>query len=313
MVVDCGARDAELDPALVIAFSQGQLIGFELDDQECQRLNRIHPQRHAFHSTAVGRQEGTRTLYVTHNPACSSLFEPNQEFLGPFLESTSLKVERIDQVNTVDLDSYLARVGVTQIDFLQLDVQGAELDVLHGCPSLLQTGVLGVRVEVEFSPMYRSQPLFGDVDAYLRSFGFTLFDLSRVRYRRSALPPGIPTRGQLLWGDALYLRDYRYFVERSMRLETLKLAVLASAYRFHDYSAEIVQFLLDDATGMLDSWERSELERALFCYLRDLEHVHPATRVVRAIARRHFHRWIEDRIPQEVLAGRRAGETHWAD
>ena len=47
---------------------------------------------------------------------------------------------------------------------------------------------MGLKIEVEFSPIYEGQPLFGAVDEYLRGFGFMLFDLSRNRYRRSAMP-----------------------------------------------------------------------------------------------------------------------------
>ena len=54
-----------------------------------------------------------------------------------------------------------------RVDFIKLDTQGSELDILHGAGSLLDN-CSGLQLEVMFSPLYEGQPLFADVDAYLR-------------------------------------------------------------------------------------------------------------------------------------------------
>ena len=76
--------------------------------------------------------------------------------------------------------------------------------------------MLGLKVEVEFSPIYQDQPLFSDVDTYVRQFGFALFDLFRHRYRRQNYPRDLNTRGQLLCGHAFYLKDYHYLAEKEL-------------------------------------------------------------------------------------------------
>src|ERR1700740_820321 len=108
--------------------------------------------------------------------------------------------------------------------FLDLDTQGSELEILQGAKRFLSTSIVALKCEVEFSPLYEKQPLFGDVDRFLRECGFVLFDLSRSRYRRENFPRHALTRGQLLWGDALYFREHACFAleARGCRCSSLR-------------------------------------------------------------------------------------------
>jgi hypothetical protein len=145
-------------------------------------------------------------------------------------------------VQTMPLDACLARHDVPRADFLELDVQGSELDVLIGAEATLRT-TLGVQVEVEFVPIYVDQPLFADVDRFLRGRGFELFDLSRYHVRRAALEATTPTRGQLLWGHALYLRQNRQ-LDPSM---IARLAVIAGVLDVPDLAGALLTRLAASA------------------------------------------------------------------
>ena len=112
--------------------------------------------------------------------------------------------------------------------------------------------------------------MFSDVDVYLRRFGFVLFDMSRTRYRRVSFPPHALTRGQLLWGDALYLRDHEWFVARSAKLPLFKLCLLAAHLQFHDYALAILDSLLAGKVVTLTSEEQAALIGARKQYLSDL-------------------------------------------
>ena len=72
----------------------------------------------------------------------------------------------------------------------------------------LTRSIFGVEVEVEFIEMYQDQPLFNEVDSFMRERGFHLFDLKLFYWRRkSGLGFDGNRRGQLVHGDALYLRN----------------------------------------------------------------------------------------------------------
>jgi FkbM family methyltransferase len=88
-------------------------------------------------------------------------------------------------VTVTALDNYLDRAGVTTVDVLKIDVEGAELDVIEGACRTL-TANPRILLVVEF---LRENPLrFGrtveDLEARLRELGFILFTLTPNGPRR---------------------------------------------------------------------------------------------------------------------------------
>ena len=269
--VMCGAR-GETSNRLVRALPQMKFFGFEPDEEEHKRLNASAAKGFTYFRAAVGGREERRTLYVTRNPACSSLLRPNLALYGRFKDcEPDLQIVEERPIDVVSLDSFLAVARVGNVDFLDLDTQGSELEILQGAQSSLSKSAAVLKCEVEFSPLHEGQPLFGDVDRFLQRFGFMLFDLSRSRYRRATFPPHALTRGQLLWGDALYLRDHAWFASRGEKMPLFKLALLAAHLGFHDYALETIDLLLAGEAGQLSRHESDCLAKAHEQYLRDLK------------------------------------------
>ncbi len=253
--VDIGARAVKQND-FVKAFPGSQYIGFELDVEECKRLNSLNIERHQFYPQAIGRKSETRTLYVTRNPASSSLYEPNSQKMHRFMEiGPYFDVMKKQTVETVSLDDWHRDAVIPEPVFLELDTQGSELDILQGSDHLLTTSILGLQAEVEFFPLYKNQPLFSDVDNYLRPKGFDLFDLSRYRLRRAY----IKTRGQLLWGHAIYLKDVCQ-MKKGRLAKFLTLAAIASYFGFEDYALEILIFLMENGADFESDETRKRLK-----------------------------------------------------
>ncbi|WP_414526834.1 FkbM family methyltransferase [Nodularia chucula] len=197
---------------------------------------------------ALGKSIEERTLYVTKHPMCSSLYAPNEAFTNRFASLPEFcNLDFTLQMETTTLDSFCDAEKINTIDFLQIDVQGAELEVLKGASKILSRGVLGIETEVEFSPIYLNQPLFADIDSHLRANDFTLFDL-RNSYRVRARSPiaSAERQGQLLWGEAYYLQDplrenTNFLIKEPERI--LKLACIADVLGFPDYALELLEYL----------------------------------------------------------------------
>jgi len=229
------------------------IYGFDADADACEAANADIEARQVnwtekHIALALAKSVGESTLYVTQNPMCSSLYPPNETYLKRFAKLPELvKLDFTVELETVTLDDFCQQEGIDKIDFIQIDVQGAELLVLEGAAAMLKRSILAVQVEVSFSTLYLNQPLFSDVDVYLRNQGFTLFDLTGARRFRSDSPIGSTSPGgQLLWGDAFYFRDLiGEDINQNMTTpdNILKLACIADIMNFPDYALELLEYL----------------------------------------------------------------------
>lgn len=159
-------------------------------------------------------------------------------------------------MRAVTVDGYLSDPGDrTQLDFIKIDTDGHDIEVLRGAEATVAAGgVLALSVEVQLhGGLSERANTFANVDLWLRRRGFTIVDLVLHRYSREALPaaflydfPGQTVSGQVLWGDALYVRDltrtdyedawsYRITPERVM-----KLVSLLDLFEFRDCAAELL-------------------------------------------------------------------------
>jgi IS5 family transposase len=99
------------------------------------------------------------------------------------------------------------------VDCIKIDVQGSELAVFQNASRVLR-GTLLIQTEVEFVELYQGQPLFADVDTFLRAGGFQFHTMNSVSGR--AFKPLVANGDvnsafrQSLWADALYVRDWMH-------------------------------------------------------------------------------------------------------
>ena len=230
------------------------IYGFDADVEACKQANADLAARKVNWTEkhiplALSNTEGKATLYVTKYPGCSSLYPPSEEYIKRFSGNSELiELKYTVDLSTTTLEKFCKAEGIKEIDFLHLDVQGGELNVLQGADGILNNSVLGLMTEVEFTEIYTGQPLFSDVDIYLRNQGLTLFDFgSMYRDRRRDIPVMSQDHpGALIWSDAFYFRDLMQS-DLSPSLKTpeklLKLACLADVMKFPDYALEILEYL----------------------------------------------------------------------
>jgi len=132
------------------------VIGFEPDPAECKRLNwqtKSSPFKSEEHfAVALSGADGDRTFYVTRDPACSSLYKPNKKWF----EHDNGDPDRADVIETRNIYTRSLRSfcneQVRWPDFIKIDAQGAEGEILNGYTFL--AGAYGVEVEVLALPLY---------------------------------------------------------------------------------------------------------------------------------------------------------------
>ena len=273
IVVDVGARGLGGAHRLMVYGDQMELIGFEADETECQRLNRAMQARgHRFFPVALHRDRKRREFYITAYSESCGFYRWDSFSMSRFHVEVNVKVKDVVEMDTVDFDSFAREHGIEYVDFIKIDVEGAELDVLQGSQEYLRNGVLGAKVEVRFQEISH-QPVFNEVDAFMRQLGFRLFDLEIHRHSRKVLPevlrhkndqgqliPGSTKRGQVIWADALYFRDAVAEIKsgadhassRWGKNNVLKLATLFEIYGLPDCAMELLLECKDNILSGVD-------------------------------------------------------------
>jgi FkbM family methyltransferase len=228
-----------------------RVYAFDADARECERLQALAPGGVTYVAAALGERDEDATLHVTEEPGSSSLFAPAADAIARFPElATNSEVDTMP-VSLQRLDDWAQTAGVEHIDVMKLDVQGAELAVLRGAERLLD-GVRLIEIEVTFNAIYDGQPLFPEVDSYLRGRGFTLWRLTHlVHYATRAqqevevkrvdrqffdsAPVDFPVgAGQLTWAHAYYCAPELAHGEWTDPKQALIDACAAELFGFHE-------------------------------------------------------------------------------
>lgn len=265
IVVDVGVRGGAVTYWDIYG-DQLRIIGFEPDEEECKRLRIAHP-TDKYLPWAVGREtRRKRVFYDTLHQNASSFHKPDWRMAGRFPWKQTLTVQNQRLVRVVNLEEAIADTGLTP-DFIKLDCEGAELEILEGAKEMLKQ-VLGISVEALFTPVRFGQPAFSQIDIFLKEQGFTLFDMTCYRHMRRTLSANAFTskRGQILWGQILYFKDRGWELGRRDLLgreqnewndmQILKLASLFEVHKLSDCAIELIQQARSE--GIL-STKRAEL------------------------------------------------------
>jgi len=162
---------------------------------------------------AVWDSVGVIEINLCRSPGTSSYFIPNQPFLDLFPDPRRFDILETPKLKSTTLDN----LDLTYADFIKLDIQGGELNALKGGEGLLKT-TLGIEIEVEFTAMYKKQPLFGEICTFLNSLEFEFIDFVNLcRWERASHN----SYGQCVFGDALFLRSPEYMVKKNLDKDSL--------------------------------------------------------------------------------------------
>ena len=256
-VVDVGARGG-FEKHWSIYKDQVDLIGFELDREECIRLNKLEKNTHrTYYPIALHEKEGKKKFYIQPHLASSSFYKSDKRFLERFPASKGMIPTKTVMIPTVGLDSFIKEHSIKGLDFIKLDVEGAELDIFKGATGALKNSILGLSAEAVFFPWRHNIPTFTDIDIFLKPYGFVLFDLPIMKWERRPLSPymfedkgvfGPTDRGQPVWTQAIYLKDGVNEMHSSKakrkwwnRNRILKMASIMELFNLEDCAIELIE------------------------------------------------------------------------
>jgi FkbM family methyltransferase len=208
-VVDIGANPIDSPPPYQSLLEKRlcSVFGFEPQAEALAALNSRKSDLEKYLPYVLGDGDSA-TLRICRAPGMTSLLAPNPEVLrlfpgfsewGKVVKEVPVMTRRLDDVTEIKV-----------LDFLKIDVQGAELMIFQSGRERLKEAI-AIQTEISFVPLYKDQPTFGEVDLELRHSGFLPHTFAELNKRLIAPLVGQnPYQGinQLLEGDIVYVRDF---------------------------------------------------------------------------------------------------------
>ena len=204
-LVDIGASGG-LEPRWRSIPRNIKLFFFEPDERSHKELRSADYVEEIF-PMGLGAKETNVPMNFCRKPGVSSFLPPSHSFLSRFQDAKRYDVIAKETIKLSTLDKCLMERRL-DCDFIKIDTQGTELDILRGGEALLDGPLIGFEIEVEFVRLYEDAALFGDICSYLEGKGYEFFDfVNIIRWERRRFT----SFGQAVFGDGLFLRSPEVF------------------------------------------------------------------------------------------------------
>ena len=174
---------------------------------------------YSIHSFALGNENTNKQMFYSDENSGQS-----SSILEPALHKKLQPKIKFEKMINIQVKKFID-LNIDNVNFLIMDVQGFELEVLKGFENKLKN-VRYIFTEVNRNYLYESNVLIKDLDKYLTQFGFLRI---WTTWRSADMP----------WGDAFYIRKehislYRkFFLFFKNKIFTSKLFFIL--YRIFDF------------------------------------------------------------------------------
>ena len=235
IVIDAGGRYG-LHPTWKSFAGELAYYLFEPDASECERLNSKYSNRTdevSVMNLALDENDGVVEIDLFRNRAMSSSAVRNP-ISSLFKDERLREVEIIDRlkIQSRSIDSFSSE-NMLEVDFLKLDTEGSEYEILLGARGQISKSVIGIRVEVSFDHIFEGKPLFGAISDFLLNEDFFLLNLDyngRVDYQNEFVNVD-GKYGILTASDAVFLR------RKESLLKIDEIGGMSQAIRILKYAA----------------------------------------------------------------------------
>ena len=122
-------------------------------------------------------------------PHSSSMYEPDEKALSIFgFKNKDLHLFEITKTEDVECDtisSSLKSLDIKNLDYLKIDTQGAELEILKGLENFKP---LMIKCEIQIFKMYKNQPAWTEVTGLLNKLGYMICDWRKIGSNATRTP-----------------------------------------------------------------------------------------------------------------------------
>lgn len=218
-----------------------KVYSFDPDD----RAHNYESNSNEVFSIALWSEKKKLELNLTNFPDASSVFPINNTLLDEYLNSECHKVVSSKNIEADKLENVL--IGKKPVNFLKIDAEGAELEILKGSEKYLKESIIGLELEVQFVQRTINSPHFSEIDYFMRKKGFQLMVLSKQSWIRKNNLWNINANPQLIWADAVYILNKDKIIDKLLNdnksdanIFLLKFVLICLVYGFFDYAQSVL-------------------------------------------------------------------------
>jgi FkbM family methyltransferase len=251
VICDIGASPVDPTPFIdeLLKNVECFLYGFEPNEEEFKKLNSTDKKEYFNYAVGNGQIE---TLNICSAPGMTSILEPDFEYLKLFHGfSDWAKVTKKVKVQTKKLDDVNFD---KKIDFLKIDVQGYEHEVIKNGNKIIKDCLI-VQLETSPIPLYKNEKSFSHVCLQLENLGFQLHSFNKINTRcfkpvmlQNNINSGLNHLFQL---DCVFVKKLNLFDK--LDLEQLKKIALILFYSFGSYD------LVDYVVSIISKLQKDEV------------------------------------------------------
>jgi FkbM family methyltransferase len=174
VIFDVGANRGDYSKLLLTAFPKAKLMCFEPNPRTFELLSRNLGNSASLFQNGFGKQSGTLELHFDAKDQTSVMATSNPEILRNISKVT--ETEKV-QIKVETLDEFCTAQKIGHIDFLKVDTEGFELDILRGAKKMLDEKCINI-IQFEFNETGAIQRIFLR-DFYELLKGFDFYRLGR--------------------------------------------------------------------------------------------------------------------------------------
>ena len=171
-ILDIGAHLGDWYFEIKDIYPNSEVLSIEANPNCANKLSQNNPN---YLITFLGENEGVVDFYVPNT-------HPTSTGASSYIEQTSIfDGVKPQQLQVITLDSLNQ-----QFDFIKMDVQGSELDVIKGGLNTIKNSTI-LQLELSMLDYNQGAPKASEIISYLYNLGFELFDIGSFYFLNGKL------------------------------------------------------------------------------------------------------------------------------
>ena len=135
------------------------------------------------------KKEKKKLNILDNRLGSSSMYEPDEEYFDLHnlkkKDYDNFKITRSIEVECDTLTNQLKELEINKLDYLKIDTQGAELEILKG---IGEYRPLLIKVEAHFFSMYKNVPSWNKLVSFLYDLNYTIIDFKGIGNHSTRIP-----------------------------------------------------------------------------------------------------------------------------